>query len=109
MRLRYAPTGKDGLTQWWSTAAALARLERAVPQLRPSASKLRAFVDALPDGGVRASLEAAGCAASTLLLATAAECDDCSKARRCSKMSSAFGSALIARRRAYGRPTEPLF
>ena len=69
-----------------------------------------AFVlNAQPDAGVRANLEAAICAQSKLLLTTTSLCDDCAKARRCSKMSSAFGMDLLNTRVAYRRTSRPLF
>ena len=57
----------------------------------------------------RANLEAAICAQSKLLLTTTSLCDDCAKARRCSKMSSAFGMDLLNTRVAYRRTSQPLF
>jgi len=87
--------------------AALRRLESAVPAAR--GGHLRAFLNALPDAGVRANLEAAICAQSKLLLTTTSLCDDCAKARRCSKMSSAFGMDLLNTRVAYRRTSRPLF
>ena len=87
--------------------AALRRLERALPAAR--SPRLRAFIDAIPDAGVRAGVEAAVCVEAKLLLSTTDACDDCAKARRCSKMSSAFGRHIIDRRRAYGRASMALF
>ena len=71
--------------------------------------KLRARLNALTDAGVRAGVEAAICARADLLLSTASPCDNCERARRCAKLSSAFGSHMVARRTAYGQPTEALF
>eukprot|EP00966_Prymnesium_polylepis_P095252 2205975-Prymnesium_polylepis.1 len=67
------------------------------------------MIDALPDAGVRAGVEAAICAQAQLLLSTTDACDDCKRACRCSKMSSAFGRHLLRRRAAYGRESLPLF
>ena len=58
---------------------------------------------------MRASVEAAICTEAQALLSTTDACDDCAKARRCSKMSSAYGRHIIDRRRAYRRASLPLF
>ena len=49
------------------------------------------------------------CLKATAVLATATECHNCARARRCAKMSSAFGAYVRDRRRAYRRPIAPLF
>lgn len=54
-------------------------------------------------------MEAAICTEAQALLSTTDVCDDCAKARRCSKMSSAFGRHILDRRRAYRRASLPLF
>lgn len=90
-----------------ATRAALAAFERAVPEARNP--RLRTLISALPDTGMRAAVEAAICERAAVLLYTAAECVDCRRARRCSKMSSAFGLHLRLRRAAYARPSSPLF
>ena len=58
--------------------AALRRLERALPAARTP--RLRAFIAAIPDAGVRASVEAAICTEAQALLSTTDVCDDCAKA-----------------------------
>uniref|UniRef100_A0A7S3AGY8 Uncharacterized protein n=1 Tax=Haptolina ericina TaxID=156174 RepID=A0A7S3AGY8_9EUKA len=90
-----------------AAAAALARLERIVPNLQ--STRLQALVGALGDAGVRAGVEAAICIRSDLLLSSSSPCMDCARARRCSKLNSAFGSHLVARRTSYQRPSEALF
>ena len=88
-------------------AEALRVLYRAVPRMRNT--KLRAFIDAIPDAGVRANLETAICLKATAMLATTIRCRNCAHARRCAKLSSAFGHYIVERRSAYARLTEPLF
>ena len=87
--------------------AALRRFEKALPSARTP--RLRAFIAAIPDAGVRAGVEAAICTEAQALLSTTDVCDDCAKARRCSKMSSAFGRHILDRRQAYHRASLPLF
>ena len=86
---------------------ALRILYDAVPRLRNT--KLREFVDAIPDAGVRANVETAICLKATAMLATTGSCHNCAHAKRCAKMSSAFGHYIVERRKAFLRPTEPLF
>lgn len=86
---------------------ALSVLHRAVPRMRHT--KLRAFIDAIPDAGVRANVETAICLKSTAMLATTIRCRNCAHARRCAKLSSAFGHYIVERRKAFRRPIEPLF
>ena len=86
---------------------ALRVLEAAVPALRNG--RRRALLAATGDRGVAACLESAIAVGAAFALATTERCDDCERARRCSKMSSAFGRALVARRLAYDRPSAPLF
>ena len=88
-------------------AEALRVLYAAVPTLRNT--RLRLFIDAIPDAGVRANVETAICLKATAMLATTGACKQCHRARRCAKMSSAFGHYIVERRSAYARPTEPLF
>ena len=88
-------------------AEALRVLHKAVPSLRNS--KLRAFIDAIPDAGVRANVETAICLKATAMLATTIRCKQCHHARRCAKLSSAFGHYIVERRKAFHRPVEPLF
>ena len=88
-------------------ADALRVLHRAVPSMRNE--RLRAFLDAIPDAGVRANLETAICLKATAMLATTGRCKSCGHARRCAKMSSAFGHYIVERRKTFMRPTEPLF
>jgi hypothetical protein len=87
--------------------SALRLLHRAVPTMRHA--KLRAFIDAIPDAGVRANLETAICLKATAMLATTIRCKQCARARRCAKLSSAFGHYIVERRKAFHRPVEPLF
>jgi len=86
---------------------ALKALEARVPEL--SNARRRQLVAAIPDRGVQACLEAAVCTSARFLLATTERCTDCERARRCSKMSSAFGRAAVSSRRATHRPSAPLF
>ena len=88
-------------------AEALRVLHASVPSL--DNSRLRAFIDAIPDAGVRANVETAICLKAVAVLATSSACRDCERARRCAKTSSGFGAYVVNRRRAYGRPTAPLF
>ena len=88
-------------------AEALRLLYQAVPRLNNP--RLRAFIDAIPDAGVRANVETAVCLKATVLLATTGHCRDCAHAKRCAKMSSAFGHYIVERRQAFMRPTQPLF
>ena len=88
-------------------ADALRMLHRAVPSMRNE--RLRSFIDAIPDAGVRANLESAICLKATAMLATTGRCRVCGRARRCAKMSSAFGHYIVERRKTFMRPTEPLF
>ena len=87
--------------------AALSELEGAVPAMRNA--RLRALLDAVRDAGVRASIEAAVCTQASMMLTTTSNCRICRRAMQCSKMSSAFGKYILQRRKAYRRPTEPLF
>ena len=59
--------------------------------------------------GVRANVETAICLKATAMLATTGSCHNCGHARRCAKMSSAFGHYIVQRRKAFLRPTDPLF
>jgi hypothetical protein len=43
------------------------------------------------------------------MLATTGRCRVCGRAKRCAKMSSAFGHYIVERRKTFMRPTEPLF
>ena len=88
-------------------AEALRVLHRAVPSMRHA--KLRAFIDAIPDAGVRANLEATICLKATSMLATTLHCKQCHRARRCAKLSSAFGHYIVERRKAFHRPVAALF
>jgi hypothetical protein len=103
--LRRGSSGTYGHSE--AQEAALAALEAAVPALR--ATRRRWLLDAIPDTGVRASVEAAICTQATMVLTTTSACRDCGRAARCSKMSSAFGKYILRRRTAYHRPAEPLF
>ena len=106
--LRAGASGSYAGARRPAARAALLRLERLLPAVRQP--RLNALIGTLPDSGMRANLEAAICARARLLLSSAADaCTDCAKARRCSKMSSAFGAHVLHRRNAYGRPSEPLF
>ena len=102
---------RDGASGTYATGKAqeeaLRILYQAVPSLRNE--KLRDFIDAIPDAGVRANLETALCVKATAMLATTGRCKNCHHARRCAKMSSAFGHYIVERRKAFHRPTEPLF
>ena len=82
-------------------------LHRAVPSMRHT--ELRAFIDAIPDAGVRANVETAIVLKATAMLATTIRCKQCHRARRCAKLSSAFGQYIVERRKAFYRPVEPLF
>ena len=88
-------------------AEALRILHTSVPRLQNP--RLREFIDAIPDAGVRANVETAVCLKATAMLATTGSCFNCAHARRCAKMSSAFGHYIVERRRAFLRPTDPLF
>ncbi|KAL3931004.1 MAG: hypothetical protein SGPRY_001303 [Prymnesium sp.] len=86
---------------------ALRRFERMVPEARQP--YLRGLIDAIPDAGVRSNLEATICAQAGVLLSTTHACQNCKRAKRCSKMGSAFAQYITRRRAVYGRPTFPLF
>jgi hypothetical protein len=86
---------------------ALQKLEVKVPQLRNT--ELHAFIDAIPDTGVRSNVEATICAKASMLLATTNHVLNSGKARQCSKTTSAFAQYIVQRRKAFLRPTGPLF
>ena len=86
---------------------ALLKLQQAVPQL--TNPELHAFIDAIPDAGVRSNIEATICAKARMLLATTDACLNCGRSRRCSKTRSAFAQYIVHRRKAFHRPTAPLF
>jgi len=100
--------GSSGTYQVGSAQqAALDTLYAAVPTLRNA--QMHEFIDAIPDSGVRSNVEATICAKAKMLLATTHVCRNCGRAKRCSKMSSAFSQYIVSRRKAFQRPTEPLF
>ena len=82
-------------------------MHRAVPRMRHT--RLRTFIDAIPDAGVRANVESAICLKATAMLATTIRCKQCHRARRCAKLSSAFGHFIVDRRKAFHRPVDALF
>lgn len=86
---------------------ALNYLHRTLPGLHQP--RLRAFLDAIPDSGVRSNVEATICIKASVALTTTGRCTECARAKRCAKLSSAFGAYIVARRKAYQRPTKPLF